>query len=136
MNMQPIALFSLLLFACSSCKQSPHGKITLRGFPFNDSGLSVITYRINDRANTMSILYSDQQDQQLTLVTYRQQENKFWYGSRINGELLRIERTDRSGARYQASFAAEQEPVDTAARIRFILQQQPASFPPSSNHRL
>jgi hypothetical protein len=126
--MRPLAFFIVVLIAFSSCERSPYGKITLRGFQFNDSGLSVITYMINDKAGTMSVLYGGPQ-QQLTMVTYKQQENKFWYGSKINGELMQVERTDRSGKNYQASFPVEPRPIDTASRIRFILQQQPASFP-------
>ncbi len=51
---------AIALIAFSSCQpSSPYGTITLRGLPFNDSGLSVITYQINEKAGTMSILYND-----------------------------------------------------------------------------
>ncbi len=36
-------------------------------------------------------------ERQLQLVTYQQQDNKFWYGSKINGALLRVESVDRNG---------------------------------------
>jgi hypothetical protein len=123
---QIIFSLAIALIVFNSCQpSSPYGKITLRGLPFNDSGLSVITCQINEKAGTMSILYNDIPERQLQLVTYKQQENKFWYGSKINGELLQVESVDRNG-NYHA------EPLnntDTAARIRFILSQQPASFP-------
>jgi hypothetical protein len=117
------AIAAIILAGCQST--SPYGKITLRGFSFNDSGLSVITYQINDKAGTMTVLYSDTPHQQLKLVTYRQQENKFWYGSKINRDLLKVETADRKG--YYHSEPGKV--VDTPARIRFILDQQPAAFP-------
>ena len=121
MFLPPIA--AIILAGCQST--SPYGKITLRGFSFNDSGLSVITYQINDKAGSMTVLYSDAPQQQLKLVTYRQQENKFWYGSKINGDLLQVETVDKQGCYH----SVPEKPVDTMARIHFILDQQPASFP-------
>ena len=118
-----LAIATIVFTSCQS--NSPYGRITLRGFTFNDSGLSVVTYRINDKAGTMSLLYSDTARQQLKLVTYRQQENKFWYGSKVNGELLQVETVDRKGG-YRSEPTHS---VDTAARIQFILDQQPAAFP-------
>lgn len=121
-----IFTLAIALIAFSSCQpSSPYGKITLRGLPFNDSGLSVITYQINEKAGTMSILYNNSPERQLTLVTYKQQDNKFWYGSKINGELLQVESLDRNG-----NYHAEPRNYsDTAERIQFIQSQQPASFP-------
>ncbi|WP_127126997.1 hypothetical protein [Pseudoflavitalea rhizosphaerae] len=123
---QTMILLAIATIILSGCQPtSPYGKITLRGFSFNDNGLSVITYQINDKAGTMSILYNDTPQQQFKLVTYRQQENKFWYGSKINGDLLQVETVDSNGAYHS-------EPnniVDTTARIKYILEQQPAAFP-------
>ncbi|MFB6457175.1 hypothetical protein ACE38W_18025 [Chitinophaga sp. Hz27] len=139
----PIYIAAMLFISCSAKKDIP----AIRPYAFNDSGLQVITTVINEKAGSVSLLYGNKAalTQQLnlttpqtttaqyTLVTYRNQDNKFWYGSYINGELLSVEKLDMSGQ--QPAYSIQQyngpafTPEDVNKRSAFIQTLTPAAFP-------
>ncbi|NIG54448.1 hypothetical protein [Chitinophaga sp. Cy-1792] len=138
----PIYIAVMLLISCSTKKDIP----ALRPYAFNDSGLLVITTVINEKAGTVSLLYGNKaaMAQQLnrkdtlavpaqyTLVTYRNQDNKYWYGSYINGALLRVEQLNMSG---QPAYSIREynspayTQTDATSRTDFILSLTPAFYP-------
>lgn len=136
-----------------SCNEVSGKEIDIRDYAFNDSGLQVITHWINEKAGTMSVLYGnapaieykvkDNGDhvtgEQYTLVTYAQQDNKLWYGSKINGELQQVETVTvvpqgkGTTASYSNSYFKAPETsntaADTAARIQVMLNATASLFP-------
>lgn len=137
-----------------ACKQGASDNANNREM-YNAHGLKVITSFANRKARTMSVLYGNEAARQaalsgytvhfpgevFTLVTHRQANNKYWYGSYINGKLLRAE-TIRDAAgkdmpvqlRYQLEQG--QPPADSTGnvisaekRIAYILSHPPSVFP-------
>ncbi|KAA2241913.1 hypothetical protein F0L74_18815 [Chitinophaga agrisoli] len=123
-------------------------------FDFNKMGLKVITSSVNRKTGTMSTLYGnatafdyvvDSTDNQypagsvLALITWKQQEDKRWYGANIPGELLTVEMVkkgatadDISYKQYEGQALSPAPGIDTLqqnARIRYILAQKPAILP-------
>ena len=96
---------TITLLSLVSCARHSN-TIAIRPYAFNDNGLKVITYTINDKAGTMRLLYGNEPalnytmkrngihvaGESYTLVTYKQQDNAFWYGSTINGPLEQVEK--------------------------------------------
>lgn len=139
-----IALLSLLSF--NSCTQHNNTKIAIRPYTFNDSGLKVITYTINDKAGTMRILYGNEPalhysrtrskvhvvGEVYTLVTYKQQANAFWYGSTISGPLQQVEtinmipQGDKVGPDYATTNPQQK---DGLLAMCDLLEGPPAYFP-------
>lgn len=111
---------------------------------FDARGLKVITSFANTHQQTMAVLYGNEAGhttalkgyrvhvpgEVFTLVTYQQANNKYWYGSHINGEIKSVE-TVRSGiADNQLTYTLEQGSVaGSATRIAEILSHQPSVFP-------
>lgn len=120
-------------------------------FSIADLHQKVLASFINKKDCTMSILYGDAFAESVlksndsaqagkfsfTLVTWRQQEDHHWFGARIPGELLSVERltqkaADRSPAYQKLSgkqLTTITDTAGTAARIRFILSQKPSILP-------
>ncbi|HEU4552709.1 MAG TPA: heme-binding domain-containing protein [Chitinophaga sp.] len=103
---------------------------------FDAGGLRVITLFANTQQQTMSVLYGN--SQVFKLVTYKQANNTFWYGSHINGPVQSIETVtapDGKNNPFTYRLNQGQAPADSigrafsaAARIRFILSHKPAVF--------
>lgn len=133
-------LFAAALMSCSQAKQHTPA---IRPYEFNDSGYHVITTVINEQANSVAMLYGNKAAMHLPstgavykLVTYREQDNQFWYGSYINGTLLSVETVDMSPVANGQPPAYQFRPYhgttaasDAAARTAFIQSLQPAWYP-------
>ncbi|RAI97579.1 hypothetical protein LX64_05087 [Chitinophaga skermanii] len=143
----PIILFIATMLT-GSCMQQQKEKPAIRPYVFNDSGLKVITTIINEKAGTVSMLYGNkaamdyqingfkahQPNEMFQLVTFREQDNKFWFGSYINGELLHVE-TVKTQAAGQPTYNVQHyngptiSAADPARRTDFILSLPPAFYP-------
>jgi hypothetical protein len=137
----------------SSCNEVSGKEIAIREYAFNDSGLQVITNWINEKAGTMSVLYGNAAAAEYhandnakhaagelyTLATYKQQDNKLWYGSRINGELQQVEVVSllppakKTDTGYSIAYLNRRQtsgtPSDTASRVQTILNATASLFP-------
>jgi hypothetical protein len=148
-------LATAVFIGCSTAKKDTPA---IRPFVFNDSGLQVITTIINEKAGSVAMLYGNraamdyhnnhlpahQPEEQYKLVTFREQDNKYWFGSYINGALLSVETVDMQPLAngqpptyhlhtYNGYAATEN---NAAVRTAFIQTQDPAWYPcdlPSSN---
>jgi hypothetical protein len=98
---------------------------------YDAGGLKVLSVFANRTRQTMSILYGNAAARQFVvkgdtahaagelyrLVTYRQTDNKYWYGSYINGPVLSVE-----------SWTPDAN-AESLARINELLSHQSAIFP-------
>lgn len=138
--------FALAAAALMSCSHAQQQLPAIRPYQFNDSGYQVITTVINEKANSVAILYGNKAAMNVPagqdtaaiykLVTYREQDNQFWYGSYINGELLSVETVDMTPVANGQPPAYQFKPYngataasDAAARTAFIQSLQPAWYP-------
>lgn len=120
-----------------------------------DSGdLCVITSWFNDKHQTISVLYGNEQaatapladiqihhvGEQYTLVTWYQKGNPLWFGGQISGHIALVEKvsitTSASGdiePRYTVSFHEGADSVSGTireeARINYILTRRKAEHP-------
>lgn len=137
----------------SSCNEISGKEIAIREYAFNDSGLQVITNWINEKAGTMSVLYGNAAAIEFhtkdsgkhaagefyTLATYKQQDNKLWYGSKINGELQQVEVVSlvppalKTATGYSIAYLnrwpGSATPSDTTGRVQTILSATASLFP-------
>ncbi|NLR59196.1 hypothetical protein HGH93_13860 [Chitinophaga polysaccharea] len=135
--------FALAAVALISCSHAQQHLPAIRPYEFNDSGYQVITTMINEKANSVAMLYGNKAAMNLPssgavykLVTYREQDNQFWFGSYINGELLSVETVDMTPVAngqppaYQFKpYHGATAPSDAATRTAFIQSLQPAWYP-------
>ncbi|SHL62297.1 hypothetical protein SAMN05444266_104196 [Chitinophaga jiangningensis] len=140
-NVFTVAVLAFMIASCMDKKEAP----AIRPFAFNDSGMRVITTVINEKDNEVAMLYGNkaafdnrsQPEALFKLVTYREQDNKFWFGSYINGELLRVETVNMqptaSGQAPAYSVDVYNQPAfrpaDAAARTNFIQTLDRAWYP-------
>lgn len=122
---------------------------------YNAGGEHVITSFANRKLQTMSVLYGNEaakkcalsgykthyHGEAFTLVVYKQADNKYWYGSYINGTLKSVEtvsslvteeKADRLTYKLQQGQAptdSSGRPIAAANRISYILSHQPSVFP-------
>ncbi|MBO9730246.1 MAG: hypothetical protein J7623_16520 [Chitinophaga sp.] len=149
--MRVIILFTVLLTGISSCTSHKAALPAIRPFAFNDSGMQVITTIINEKSGEVAMLYGNpaamaghfnqlatpQPGAQYKLVTYREQANQFWFGSDINGELLRVETVDmppvtsgKAPAYSLQNYNGDQyTPADAGERATFIPTIDRAWYP-------
>lgn len=142
-------LISITGAGCVPGRQPQHRTL------FDAGGMQVISVFANRTDKTLSILYGDsaaliaarseyrQSDKegQLTLVTYHQADNRFWYGSLVNGAIKSVEHigiTPEVGATpaFAYRLSQGQPPADASGhminageRIRQILAHRPVVFP-------
>ena len=139
----------LFLVACSDTSAGKKGKADIAPFEFNDKGLKVITTFLNNYAGTMSTLYGNTAALKMAitgtgkhvsgeaycLVTRKQAENKFWYGSIINGAYLTIESVTIFSLNNTLTFnyrlikGTGIPDEEQRTRINFILGLRPSVFP-------
>lgn len=147
----------LLICSCNYNADLPDNINTRASFPdsakFRPAGLKVITSFINRKAGTMSTLYGNQPALQkaigfnkefvpgelFTLVTWKQQADKHWFGANIPGDLQSVEvlKTHSNGARvvldYQRyegrTLVQHADTLKNSERIRFMLNQRPSVMP-------
>jgi hypothetical protein len=143
--MKHIILHGFILLLASACTSNYTGHI--RDLSFQNDSLRVITMLINERANTIAVLFGNElalknklaqkpreNNELYKLVTWRQQPNTFWYGSNINGALLCIETVEITSKESQVvptyklecfdSPFSEDLPIDKVERTTFIMNQQ------------
>jgi hypothetical protein len=130
-----LSLISILI--CSSCHLPSKSPASQRAM-FDASGLHVITSFANRKHQLMYILYGNNAALQealrgnirhipgeiFTLVTWKQANNKYWYGSYINGALQSVEILSVT-----IMLVDNDERYSDNARISLILSQQPSVFP-------
>ncbi len=153
------AIIILSLTACSAPPLEGAGQLNKAAslpatFDFNKMGLKALTSSVNRRNSTMSTLYGNstafdyvtntpdnnyRAGSVLALITWKQQEDKRWYGANIPGELLTIEMV-KTGAdpgnvsyeRYEGQALSPAPKTDTLqqnARIRYIMALKPNVLP-------
>lgn len=152
-KIMPVFLFlTALLSACSDRSKPAIGE---QRAVFDAQGLQVITSFANRQLKTMSTLYGNYAARQsaltgytdhvpgevFTLVTYRQENNKYWYGSYINGAVQSVETVlvlpagdAKPQFRYQlvagtAPAGIDHQPAAIHDRINSILSHRPSVFP-------
>jgi len=148
-----ILLALMISVLLNSCSQEAKSRVELRPIEFNSKELIVISSSVSEVQNTMSVLYGNQQalafstgDQTqhisgevFRLVTFRQQENELWYGSKINGELLKIETVSFQNKQAQEFLSYQVEYFNSALkennnksdqeRISLIINQKAPIYP-------
>ena len=144
-------ILSLLLIttvACS-CNKPATDKAHSREM-FDAGGLQVITSFANSKQQTMSVLYGNAAARTYAgtpntvkvsglickLVVYKQADNKYWYGSHINGALLSVESITGETDHLIYKLNYGKAPTDStgclvapATRIDYILSHGPSAFP-------
>ncbi|MFC6102484.1 hypothetical protein [Olivibacter domesticus] len=148
--MKYTTLYGSILLLANACTSNYTGHI--RDLSFQNDSLRVITMIVNERANTIAVLFGNklalqnklaqkprENSELYKLVTWRQQPNTFWYGSNINGTLLCIETVEITSKERQVvpnytlecfdSPFAEALPIDNVERTTFIMNQQLAVSP-------
>lgn len=152
------AAFVLIISACNNRKPAEellNKKAAIpASFNFSKAGLKVITSSINKKAQTMSTLYGNAlalktaisgstnhpAGENLTLVTWKQQDDDRWFGAKIPGDLLSVEviktissNTGDVSTKYQR-FTGKELTNDTDTthqqeRITYILSQKTSVMP-------
>jgi hypothetical protein len=157
LHILPIAII-FILSACSNSKPSEellNKKAAISAsFRFDRSGLKVITSSFNKKNKTMSALYGNElalktavsgitdhsAGENLTLVTWKQQEDDRWFGARIPGDLESVEvvktANSTSGGtvvNYQKfeghELAINPDTLHQQERIKYIFAQKPSVMP-------
>lgn len=114
---------------------------------FNAGDLQVITSFANRQQQTMCVLFGNTAAETCALggykthvpgeifklVTFKQADNKYWYGSYINGAVQSIE-TITTDAPGQLTYRLERrhskgEGASPAGRISYIFSHPPSVFP-------
>jgi hypothetical protein len=123
-------------------------------FDFDKMGLKVMTSFINKKQATMATLYANEpalrsaitghkviaDGEVLALITWKQQPDGHWFGANIPGELQSVEllkTTNPVGkntiVNYQKfegkNLVLSQDTLQNQARIKYLLDQQPAVMP-------
>jgi hypothetical protein len=153
-----LAAMALVLSACTNRipgEQLLNKKAAIpASFNFSKAGLKVITSSINKKNKTMSTLYGNDlalknaisgaadhtAGENLTLVTWKQQEDDRWFGAMIPGDLQSVEviKTTKSNAgatliNYQKfesnKLILNPDTLHEQERIKYIFAQQPAVMP-------
>ncbi|QIH32670.1 hypothetical protein [Sphingobacterium sp. DR205] len=139
-----IVLLSSLIFG--SCSQSPERETEKIRFMFKPGTLKFITSSFNTDKQTMSALYGNppalsllsdpghplEQPASLKLVTYRMQDDPHYFGSKVNGELILVEKIQsrKDGQwEYEAEYGEIPPDQSRKQRIALILDSQPVKFP-------
>lgn len=149
--------FCLSICSCNNTDNLPNNINTKASFPdsnkFSPAGLKVITSFINRKVGTMSTLYGNQLALQkaigfnkefvsgelFTLVTWKQQPDKHWFGANIPGDLQSVEvlKTTSNGAtvvlnyqRYEGkTLVLNSDTLYNSERIKFMLNHKPSVMP-------
>ncbi|WP_324755655.1 hypothetical protein [Sphingobacterium thalpophilum] len=137
-----LLLTSVLFGSCT--KNNKHETAKIR-FMFDAGDLQFISSSFNPDQQTMSALYGNQQaiklltgsnkrlpGSALKQATYKVQDDPNYFGSKVNGELLRVEtlETDAKGnLRYHIEFGSISSDESQQQRMAHILDQEPIEFP-------
>lgn len=154
MKITAIILISVAV-SLSACTDNPSNQVHSREV-FNSKGLQVITSFANRKQQTMAILYGNAAARKTAIAAYqnhvpgevyklvvsRQANNKYWYGSFINGGITSVEvvssalTADGKGVLLNYHLESGSAPADSVgnignadARIASILAHRPSVFP-------
>jgi hypothetical protein len=161
MKISPILFAAFVLILSAACNNRKPAEELLNkkaaippSFNFSKAGLKVITSSINKKEQTMSTLYGNDlalktaisgstnypPGENLTLVTWKQQDDDRWFGAKIPGDLLSVEviktvssNTGNAIISYQKFSGHELTPAsdttDQQERIKYIFAQKPSVMP-------
>ena len=136
-------LCSLIFGSCSkNISDKENGKIR---FMFESGELKFISSSFNTDRQTMSALYGNKEALSLLegarhshdrvslkLVTYKMLEDPQYFGSKVNGELLRVE-TVKAGGDGKLDYTTEYGEIPSGEsrgqRIADIMDTDPVNFP-------
>ena len=152
--------FVLIVFLMTACRHSPgsgeliNEKASLpASFHFRELGLKVIASEINKKDSTMSTLYGNEPARERVMdssiihkngeifafVTWKQQEDKKWFGAVIPAELKMVElvKTSPDGrgetVNYQRfvgkDLVLSRDSSGQSERIKYIFGQKPSILP-------
>ncbi|MBE9663045.1 hypothetical protein [Mucilaginibacter myungsuensis] len=141
-------IFAMLLFVIAGsygCANDTSNDVHKR-IIYNAHGLKVITSFSNRKQQTISILYGNalalqsaktgihDQGEVFELVTFKQADNKFWYGSYINGAVQSIELVtsyakDKKVIDFNYKIVQGQVSGGADARINSITSHRALLFP-------
>jgi hypothetical protein len=154
LNIMKFFLLLLINLCALACNNPTPDKAHKREI-YNAGGQQVITSFANRKLQIMSVLYGNKAAKEFvvcgytthhpgeafTLVVYKQANNKYWYGSYINGAIKSVETVSAlsaDGKINSLTYKLQQghAPTDSlggriaaADRISFILSYQPSVFP-------
>lgn len=141
------------VFVLAGCKHA--GDLSDKRAVFDAGDTQVYTLFANRAEKTMSLVYANQtavvsaakgwagtiKGEQLTVVTYQEEIDPFWYGSNINGHIKAVERLTlerpldgASGWIYQllqgrTPRSGHGQLISISSRIQEILSKRPVVFP-------
>ena len=137
-----LLLSSLIFGACAKMPEKESGKIR---FIFDPGDLKFISSSFNPGQQTISALYGNQQAVSLLsgyskrqpgsffkLVTYQIQDDPNYFGSKVNGPLLRIEAVTvnpEGNLEYGLEFGKMPSGQSKDQRVAIVLDQEPVKFP-------
>ncbi|MDJ1497957.1 hypothetical protein QNI19_33760 [Cytophagaceae bacterium DM2B3-1] len=152
-----LCIIVLFLFSCGPTKQKEELINTKASIPetFDIAGknLKVITTMLNRHDSTTSLLYGNEiayrsamqhlkkpsPGEKFTLVTWKQQSDKHWFGANIPGDLLAVEilevgnNQQKTEIHYKKLLGKSLTPVtDTLGasnRVNFIISQEASLTP-------
>jgi hypothetical protein len=149
-----LAVITLMLSACNNPKPSEellNKKAAIpASFHFDRAGLKVITSSINKKNKTMSTLYGNElalktaisgsteypAGENLTLISWKQQDDDRWFGARIPGDLESIEVVKTSASnvvdyqKYEGQrLVINPDTTHRQERIKYIFAQKPSVMP-------
>ncbi|RQO40865.1 hypothetical protein DBR39_07990 [Chryseobacterium sp. KBW03] len=155
-NLIVYLMMSVLIVSCSSKKEyeAVNENASLpESFDFNAMNLKVVTSSINHKKQAMTTLYGnipaidelkgnagkeEHTERILTLITWSQKEDPYWYGAKIPDHLLSVEViksrqpfSDHSEISYQRYEGKDLKKVDASGteRIHTILSMKPSIMP-------
>jgi hypothetical protein len=148
-----ILLMVLLSLYMQACDRKSNFQVSPEDL-YESKDLHVITTWFNDRRQTISVLYGNEQATQVretgitmhqvgehyTLVTWHQQGNPLWFGGQISGRIAWIEQVDiatsASGAiepQYNVTYHERADSISGTAleqeRINYILSRKKIGHP-------
>jgi hypothetical protein len=147
--MKKILLLLTMATALGACNKAIPDQTDTREM-FNAGGLQVITSFANTQQKIMAVVYGNEAAKKsavseyqvhtsgevFQLVVYKQADNKYWYGSHINGRVQSVETIiyQPSAGAGEWSYKLEQggiagNKVSAADRISYIFAHKPSVFP-------
>lgn len=147
--MRKFSLLLLIAIVAYACNKPATDKAHNREM-FDAGTLQVITSFANSKQQTMSVLYGNAAARNYAgginktkgsglafkLVVYKQADNKYWYGSHINGALLSVESITGTADHLVYKLDYGKAPTDstgqiagTGTRVDYILSHRPSAFP-------
>lgn len=152
--MKCLTYFLLSFIILTGCQPSIQNKKDKNREVYNAMGNQVFTVYANRSDQTMSVVYGNKlaikgvrnghfnarAGAELTIVTYQQDNNKYWYGSYINGGIISVEQLTmkplkKGGAawdykliRGRKALGPNAKVLPVSERIREISNKKPAIF--------